>query len=171
MTRAILGRGPLLGLGILVVVLLADQVTKALVLDFFESRTYLLPRGLALTGFLNLVLVHNTGVSFGLLSNNGPWVLAGLTVVIVLVLGTWLVRTHSRLVAGALGLIIGGAVGNLMDRVRLGAVTDFVDVHAFGYHWPAFNVADSAITVGAVLLILESLFSARTPPPDAPESD
>ena len=75
-----------------------------------------------------------------------------------MVLVIWLARADRRLIGVAIGLIVGGALGNLVDRVRYGAVADFLDVHAWGYHWPAFNAADSAITVGAVTLVLDSLF-------------
>jgi signal peptidase II len=91
-------------------------------------------------------------------STYGPLLLTGLAIVIVIALCIWLWRADTKGVACALGLVIGGAVGNVIDRVRFGAVVDFLDVHAFGYHWPAFNVADSAICVGAAILILESLF-------------
>ena len=86
------------------------------------------------------------------------WLLPLLTVAITGGLVYWLFRENRRWTVIGLGLIIGGAVGNLIDRLRFGAVADFLDVHAFGYHWPAFNAADSAITVGAIVVILESLF-------------
>ena len=77
---------------------------------------------------------------------------------VVIVLAVWLTRTDRTTVALGLGLIIGGAIGNVIDRIRFGAVFDFLDFHAFGFHWPAFNVADSAISVGAVILVVDSLF-------------
>lgn len=144
-----------------VVVLVADQLSKAWIIQFFQDHFWpvdLLP-------FLRLVMTWNTGVSFGIFNDGGPWnawllsALAGLVSIVLLV---WLWRSKNTLICLSLGGIIGGAVGNLIDRIRFGAVADFIDVHAFGYHWPAFNVADSAITVGAILLILDSLFSGRS---------
>lgn len=138
-------------------VLVLDQITKVLVLDLF-SRS---PQGIEVLSFFNLVLAWNRGVSFGMfdgLGDWGPWVLVGLALVISVVLAIWMMKEESRLNVMSLGLIIGGAIGNVIDRVRFGAVVDFLDVHVLGYHWPAFNVADSAITVGAAILILESLF-------------
>ncbi|KPV40634.1 hypothetical protein AN478_05545 [Thiohalorhabdus denitrificans] len=137
------------------VILVADQVTKILV------QAALAPgAGVVLVpDLLNLVHAHNRGVAFGMLSGLGGWqvpLLAAVTGVVIVVLGVWLFRL-GRTEAGtrlALGLIIGGALGNLIDRVRLGYVVDFVDVHwQEVYHYPAFNVADSAITVGAVVLV------------------
>jgi len=134
---------------------LADYCSKAWLvthLDIGESR--------AITGFFNLVSVRNHGVSFGLLNHGAvlsPYVFVGLAVVAAVVLLLWLVRVNHAVTALALGLIIGGALGNGVDRVRYGAVVDFLDFHAFGYHWPAFNLADSGIVVGVSLLLLQSL--------------
>src|SRR5690606_9236152 len=91
----------------------------------------------------------------------GPWVLSGLALAVVVLLLVWLRRVDHVLTATGLGLIIGGALGNVIDRVRFGAVLDFLDFHAFGWHWPAFNVADSAISVGAVLLLVVALRMPR----------
>jgi signal peptidase II len=85
-------------------------------------------------------------------------VLVAVALVIVTVLMIWLSKTDRLRLGLALGLVIGGAIGNVIDRLRFGAVFDFLDVHAFGFHWPAFNVADSAITVGALALVADSLF-------------
>lgn len=145
----------------------AAVAASALVLDQ-ASKTWILesvmnpPSVIEVTPFFNIVLAWNRGVSFGMFnqqSDYGPYLLTGLALVIVIALSIWLWRASSRWAALALGLIIGGAIGNVIDRIRFGAVVDFLDFHAFGYHWPAFNVADSAICVGAVILILESLFS------------
>ena len=113
--------------------------------------------------WLNITLAHNYGAAFSFLSDAGGWqrwffiVLSSLVSVVLLV---WLIRLPRAdwLTGLALGLVIGGAVGNLVDRVQLGYVVDFVDVHFGGWHYPAFNVADSAITVGVVLLLLDGLF-------------
>jgi signal peptidase II len=136
-------------------IVLVDQVTKWAVLGFFANRA---PRE-EITGFFNLVLAYNKGAAFSMLADAPGWqtslliafALAAAAVV------TWLILRNpgKRLLCLGLALILGGAVGNLIDRVRFGHVVDFLDFHALGWHWPAFNVADSAITVGAVLLILD----------------
>jgi len=132
----------------------ADQVTKAIVLGRFSYG-----ERLELTGFFNLVLVYNKGAAFSFLSDAAGWqtpLLIGFAVVAVGILGTLIVRSPGRrLFCTGLALVLGGALGNLIDRFRYGQVVDFLDFHAAGWHWPAFNVADSAITIGAVLLILE----------------
>lgn len=151
------------GLGLAGGVLVLDQLTKWVILDVFADGT----RVIEVLPVFNLVLTWNRGISFGLFGGAGglgPWILTGLAVVIAAVLGRWLTRTDSRWTALGLGLLIGGAIGNVIDRVRFGAVVDFLDVHVSGYHWPAFNVADSAITVGAAILIIESLFSSQETP-------
>ena len=135
-------------------VVVADQVTKALVLARFS-----LGERLELTGFFNMVLVYNKGAAFSFLSDAGGWqtpALVGFALAAIGIVGTFIVRSPGRtmLLAG-LALILGGALGNLIDRLRFGQVVDFLDFHAAGWHWPAFNVADSAITIGAVVLILE----------------
>ena len=108
-----------------------------------------------------LVVGWNRGGSCGRLESDSQaaaWVLSLLALAITAALGVWLYRADRLRVAFGIGLVIGGAVGNVIDRVRWGAVADFLDLHWAGYHWPAFNVADSAITVGALVLILDSLF-------------
>jgi signal peptidase II len=147
------------------VVVAVDQVAKVVALDR-------LPPGVSIvvTGWLNLTLVMNPGLAFGLLGGVPPawrWMVAALSVVALLVLARVALRV---LPAGgwpgqvAVAFIFGGAVGNLIDRARFGAVVDFVDVHWRGYHWPAFNVADSAISTGVVLLAFRLL---RDRPPVA----
>ncbi len=118
---------------------------------------------------LNAVLVWNRGVSFGLLSSHStfaPLILSVLAALISLWLFAWLTISVYRHVAFALSLIIGGALSNVMDRLRFGAVVDFIDVHVAGYHWPAFNIADSAIVIGAVILFLDAALLHQTPPAD-----
>jgi signal peptidase II len=133
----------------------ADQLTKWLVLGYFENRY---PR-VELTGFFNLVLVFNKGAAFSLFAQAAGWqtpLLAAFALAAAVIVSVLIVRNPGRgLLCLGLALILGGAVGNLIDRVRFGHVVDFLDFHALGWHWPAFNVADSAISVGAVLLILE----------------
>src|SRR3954465_1593601 len=114
---------------------------------------------LEVTGFFNMVLVYNKGAAFSFLSDAGGWqtpALAVFAAVAIAVVGTFIVRSPGRqMLRSGLALILGGALGNLVDRVRFGQVVDFLDFHAAGWHWPAFNVADSAITVGAAVLIIE----------------
>jgi signal peptidase II len=133
----------------------ADQLTKWLVLAYFENR---FPRE-ELTGFFNLVLVFNKGAAFSLFAQAAGWqtpLLAAFAVAAAAIVSVLIVRNPGRgLLCFGLALILGGALGNLIDRLRFGHVVDFLDFHALGWHWPAFNVADSAICVGAVILILE----------------
>ena len=133
-----------------------DQGTKALALSAPSLTT-----GVEILPLLNLVLVRNNGVSFGMLGGFAPWwVLALLGLGIVAVLSVLLWRARSRIASIALGLLIGGALGNVLDRLRYAAVTDFLDLHVAAYHWPAFNLADVAVVCGAALLLLDS-FRAR----------
>lgn len=150
------GRSLAWGLGVALLVIIVDQISKILILDHLMAN----PQVIELTPFLNIVLAWNTGVSFGMFGDgaHSPWVFFTLSVVISIGMGVWMARTGVRLLVLALALMIGGAIGNAIDRVRWGAVFDFIDVHAFGWHWPAFNVADAGITIGAVLLVVDSLF-------------
>ena len=148
-----------LGLSVAAVVLLLDQLSKVLILALVMDP----PRTIYVLPFFNIVLVWNRGVSFGIFGGGAvpPWALVLLAAAIVVMLLAWLKRAENRWVAISIGLVIGGAIGNVIDRLVYGAVLDFLDVHAAGYHWPAFNLADSAITVGIVLLLAESLFPRR----------
>jgi len=142
-----------LGLGVLVVI--ADQATKLWAL----SALFDPPRRVPILPFLDFVPVWNRGVSFGLLSSSsewGPWALSGFAVLVCVFMGIWLARATGWPLILGLGAVIGGAVGNVIDRVLYGAVVDFIDVHYGGWHWPAFNIADSAITLGVGLLLLDA---------------
>ena len=110
-------------------------------------------------GNINLVLGFNTGVSFGLFGQAPAWLLMAFTLAIVAGLLVWIHRSDSRLTASALGLVVGGALGNLLDRLRQGAVADFLDFYIGSYHWPAFNLADVAIVCGVGLLLVESVLA------------
>ena len=143
-------------------VLVLDQATKWLALASLDPY-----EPMVVTPFFNLVLVWNRGVSFGMLSGDpawGPWYLTGMSAAIGAFLIVWLYRESRVVTRVALWLVLAGAVGNIIDRLRFGAVVDFLDFHAFGYHWPAFNVADSAITCGAGLLIWDSLRRSKARP-------
>jgi signal peptidase II len=137
-------------------IIIADFASKAWVLSAFH-----LHESLAITSFFNLVLVMNPGASFSFLADAGGWQ-KWFFIVLALGISVWLivmVRRHAaeKLMPTALALVLGGALGNVIDRIRFGAVVDFLDFHVAGWHWPAFNVADSAITVGVVLLLWQQL--------------
>ena len=156
-------RLPLIGvwysLALLIIVL--DQVTKGMAEQYLEYG-----RPVVLTSWFNLTLQYNPGAAFSFLSDAGGWqryFFSGIAVVISAVLVVWLYRlpTTQRMLPLSLALILGGAIGNLWDRVALGHVVDFISVHYGGYFFPAFNIADSAISVGAVLMILDSVLASR----------
>lgn len=142
------------GLAALVVGL--DQASKLWVLASFK-----LGESLPVTDFFNLVLVFNSGAAFSFLAGAGGWQ-KWFFVILAVAISTWLIimiRQHARetLMPATLALVLGGALGNVIDRLRFGAVVDFLDVHVAGWHWPAFNVADSAITLGVALLLWQQL--------------
>ena len=140
-----------------VLIIVLDLWTKGL-----ASQSLTLYRPVEVTSWLNMTLAHNYGAAFSFLSDAGGWqrwLFTGLASVVTLVLIVWLFRlpAKEKLTAAALGLIIGGAVGNLIDRIVNGYVVDFIDVYYNDWHWPAFNLADSAITGGVILLLLDGL--------------
>lgn len=148
--------GLLLWLGIAVIVVLFDQVSKITM-----SRLLVYGQSEMITPYFNLVMVYNQGAAFSFLANSGGWqrwFFSGLAFVVSLGI-IWMLHKNSgqRLFRSALTLILGGAVGNLIDRLLYGHVIDFLDFHIGTLHWPAFNVADSAITVGAALFVLDEL--------------
>ena len=149
-----------LGLTIAIAAAVIDQITKLWMLFAFELGS----RGIVtLTPFLDLVLTWNTGISYGLFRQEGAlgqWALLALTAIAVALLWIWLSRSATRLTAVALGLIIGGAIGNAIDRMAYGAVADFVLFHvttaSFSFKWYVFNVADAAIVAGVIGLLYET---------------
>lgn len=154
-----------LALSALIVV--ADQAAKYAVVQYFAAN-----KAVAVTSFLNLVLVYNPGAAFSFLSDAAGWQ-RGFFVAIALIASAWIVYLlrkypHQRLFALALSLVLAGAIGNVIDRILVGAVVDFLDFHAHGYHWPAFNVADSAITCGAILLVWDAFRPGGARMPEAP---
>ena len=158
-------RLPALGLAALAVVFAADQASKAWVLDGLRlpelGRVDLLP-GVSLT------MVWNQGVTFGLFKADGRWgalLLVAVAVAIVAALAVWLRRAETAWVAVALGAIAGGAVGNVLDRLRYGAVVDFIHLHVGDWSWYVFNVADAAIVCGVAALVLDGLRPRREPDP------
>lgn len=151
----------LFGLIVAALVVVFDQLSKWWVLDVVMQP---IPHVVEVTPFFNLVLVWNFGVSFGTFASAHalmPYVLSAVAVAITVGLLIWLRQAANRMVAIAIGLIIGGAVGNVIDRLRFGAVADFLDFHIGGWHFWAFNVADSGISVGVALLVLDGLFAGR----------
>jgi len=147
-------------LAIAVVIILADQFTKTLVV-----HNFVLGESLRITSFFNLVRVHNAGAAFSFLADAAGWqrwFFVGLgTVATVFIV--WMLNKHGgqRLFAWALSLILGGAVGNVIDRLLHGHVVDFIQVHHSGWYFPSFNVADSAISIGAACLILDEILRVR----------
>ena len=146
-------------LGALVV--MCDQLSKWWLLNVAMQPPQVMP----VTKFLNLVLVWNKGVTFGLLNKLDhrlmTYFLVVVAAIILFFLGRWLWKTSSTLVAVGLGMVMGGAIGNVLDRLRFGAVTDFLDFYYQDYHWYAFNIADAAICTGVGLLLLDSLVRGK----------
>ena len=147
-------------LGIALLVILIDQFSKTLILGAFQHGD-----SRSVTSFFNLVRWHNVGAAFSFLAGASGWqrwFFVGLGAVAAVFI-VWMLRSHGgqRLFSWALSLILGGAIGNVIDRLLHGYVVDFIQVHAAGWYFPSFNVADSAITVGAVLLILDELMRVR----------
>ncbi|MEM6491079.1 MAG: signal peptidase II [Pseudomonadota bacterium] len=140
-------------------VLALDQWSKRWIKDDLLE----FPRAIEITSFFNIVWVWNEGVSFGLFGGGGTpaWVLSAVALGIVAGLAVWLWRTPIRSTAVGLSLVIGGAVGNVIDRAVWGAVFDFLDFHVMNTHWPAFNVADASITCGVVVLLLDGVVFNR----------
>ncbi|MFZ6765268.1 signal peptidase II [Pseudoroseomonas sp. WGS1072] len=152
------------GLPVAGVALLLDQVSKAWALAALWPPHLPYP----VTPFFNLRLGFNTGVSFGMFAGGSAasaWVLSAVCTAVAAGLLVWMWRSRSRREAAGLGLVTGGALGNIVDRIRQGAVTDFLDFHVAGYHWPTFNIADTAIFVGVALVLLVGRRGARAPAP------
>jgi len=131
-----------------------DQLTKSLVISVLEQH-----QGVPVCPFFNLFLTYNRGVSFSFLTSSNPYmplILSVFAVGFCIGLWYWFRRENDRFIKLALTLIVGGALGNVIDRIRFGAVVDFLDFYIGDYHWPAFNVADSAICIGVILILLQS---------------
>ena len=156
-----------LAYGLALVVIVLDQLTKLLVLNAIGIEPVSAIRdgthiAEVLPPVFNLTYVLNTGVSFGLFGGGaGRWVLSVFSIVVAMALAVWALRTRRGLLLAAIGLIMGGAIGNVIDRIRFGGVVDFLDFSGTGLFPWIFNIADSGITVGVVLLILDSFLSER----------
>lgn len=163
-----------LGLAIAVLTAALDQLTKWLIVhrllrpEGVMETPFASAKSIELAPFFDLVVAWNWGVSFGMFNNPdqplAAWVLPVMTLGICAGLAAWLRKADKPLLRLALGLVIGGALGNLIDRLVVGAVADFLYFHVGSFHWPAFNLADSAISVGAAILIWDSLFPGQTSP-------
>lgn len=147
-------------LGLALLILMADQFTKVLIVGYYQlgDATYV-------TRFFNVVRVHNSGAAFSFLANAGGWqrwLFTGIGITAALFI-VWMLKSHAgqKLFSFALACILGGAIGNVIDRSLYGYVVDFLDFHYAGWHFPAFNIADSTITIGAVCLILDELLRVR----------
>jgi len=149
-----------IGIIIAFVTALLDQYSKAYVFVFLLDKD---GNAMEILPFFNLVMVHNFGVSFGMFNNvqYGHLILSVVAILITIMLLVWMWRAKKLYFSLALGLIIGGAIGNITDRVLYGAVADFLDFHIGAYHWPAFNLADSCVFVGVALVLLENFFTAK----------
>jgi signal peptidase II len=147
-------------LGIALIVVLLDQITKVTIL-----KTMAYGASHAVTSFFNLVLVYNKGAAFSFLAAEAGWQRYLFTAIAIaaVIFILYLLKRHGgqRMFCCALSLILGGAIGNLIDRLAYGHVIDFLDFHLGGWHWPAFNIADSAICIGAVLFVLDELRRVR----------
>jgi signal peptidase II len=157
-----------LGLAVAIVAALLDQASKMAVLWYF-GEAGCASHLVAVTSFFDLVLTCNRGVSFGMFNQLGQaglnsLIFTALAAIVVVVLVVWLYRVRSAFLAIAIGLIIGGAIGNVIDRLRFGAVVDFLYFHAGAWYWPAFNFADSAICLGVAAMLLDGLLSRRVAP-------
>ena len=160
MARPASSPGMLPWLGLSLIVLILDQFTKVLVMGYYREGD-----STVVASFLNVVRAHNTGAAFSFLNGAGGWqrwMFTGIGVAAALFI-LWMLRSHAaqKLFAFALACILGGAIGNVIDRLWHGYVVDFLDFHYASLHFPAFNVADSAITIGAACLILDELIRVR----------
>lgn len=139
---------------------LLDQISKYWVFSLLIEKEH---NAMEVFPFFNLVMVHNYGVSFGMFNDlpYGYLILTAVALFITIMLLIWMWRENKIYISVALGLIIGGAIGNIIDRIRLGAVADFLDFYISGYHWPAFNLADSAVFIGVALILLENFITNK----------
>ncbi len=169
---------PMVGFSLALDIVVLDQLTKWLLLEYI-LKAEIQPNGLRaglwdwimkapprlpagtqveVLPFFNLTMVWNEGVSFGLFHGSGVWILSGIALAIAAGFSVWLCRATGWLQAVALSMVIGGAIGNVIDRFRFGAVADFFDFHVMGWHYPAFNIADCGIVVGVAFLVIDGLF-------------
>ncbi len=149
------------GIAIALVIFIVDQISKWWILEVFDLPS---KRIVEILPFFNLAMVWNAGVSFGLFAANSDaarWFLIGFTSLVAVIVAVWLWKADRPLIGWALALVLGGAIGNIVDRIRYGAVADFIQLHAAGYSFYVFNVADAAISIGVALLLLDAIVSGR----------
>lgn len=149
------------GLFTALIVLIIDQITKHFILHFFMRH----PIPYKVNDFFNYVLAWNRGVSFSMFHSNSsitPWILVLVSLTICFLIFSWMKKETNHKIIVCFGLILGGALGNITDRVLYTAVIDFIDIHYKTHHWPAFNVADSAICIGACIVLIHNLFFTKT---------
>lgn len=171
------GSKPVVGFSLALDIIILDQLSKWLILEYV-LRPQVQPHGIQaslwewitqaparlpfasveLLPFFNLTMVWNEGISFGLFQGSGAWILTCIALIITVVFSTWLTRAKGWLQAVSIAMVIGGAIGNVIDRLRFGAVADFFDFHVMGWHYPAFNIADCGIVVGIALLVIDGVF-------------
>jgi signal peptidase II len=144
------------GIAIALVVLIIDQVFKLYMVDYMTEH----PFGIEVTSFFRLVMVWNSGVSFGMFAGGDTtrWILIAVSSAVSVGLLVWLLRASRIFLTAGLGLVLGGAIGNIIDRIHYGRVADFFDFDLIFMRWPAFNIADMAIVVGVIILMVDSLF-------------
>jgi signal peptidase II len=148
-----------------VITLIADQASKQLLLAYLQKAGAFVT---VIDDFFRLVIVWNRGVSFGMLGGDRslpPWVLSAVAIAVCIGLFVWLRRADRKFTAWGIGLVMGGAIGNVIDRARWGAVFDFADFFVGKWHWPAFNVADSAIVLGVALMLVDSVIGEKKSAP------
>ena len=158
------------GLLYILIVFLADQISKACVLTYFADHV----SPMRVTSFFNLVLAWNKGVSFSMFHSNHPampWVFVVVSLLICAVILHWMSMEKNQATINCFALIVGGALGNVFDRIRFQAVVDFLDFHIGPHHWPAFNVGDSAICIGAGIILIWNLFFAPVEKLSDPKKD
>lgn len=167
----------LIGFSLIIDFIILDQISKWFILEhifhpkiggaplgFFEwiASPFRLPLiSIEILPFFNLTMVWNEGISFGLFQSGNPWPLIIMAGAIAIIFSIWLAKSTKWVEIIALSMVIGGAIGNIIDRLHFGAVADFLDFHINGWHYPAFNMADSLISVGIVILVVNSLFFDR----------
>jgi len=142
---------------IVIFCVLSDQLSKILIFQYLDNLGVFY---IKITDFFNIVKVWNRGVSFGLFStiNHAQIILSLIAIIISTIISIWLYKENKIILTIGLSLVLGGALGNIIDRLRLGMVADFLDFHIVGYHWPAFNLADSFVFIGVALVIIQEFF-------------
>jgi signal peptidase II len=168
---------PVTGFLLALNILILDQITKWLILEFV-MRDQVQPNAMPMDfwdwmvnppsrmpfasvevlPFFNLTMVWNEGISFGMFQGTGPWILITIALAITVLFSVWMIKVTGWLQMISLAMVIGGAIGNVIDRFRFGAVADFFDFHVMGWHYPAFNIADCGITLGVILLLIDNVF-------------